>query len=267
MDELPAALRLEHRFSYDIDRYPFPRLVAEVLRESPAAGPPALDRLHDLPEVQTWLTGVSRNNSRPYAMRRNTIDCRLKAARPFLAEDSDLRDCYERFVCEVVEPMVAECSSAAEVPAAAYGPDRAGLLHSPTLYQRDPNVRVHLPGTGHHLTQRHCDADYHHQPLELNFWIPLTSCSDSNTLWVESAPGKGDFHPFELKPGEGMRFWGHSCEHYTLPNETDHTRVSFDFRVVPCNLYRETYPNSHRRDGLPRFATNGFFSEVKRGCE
>lgn len=60
----------------------------------------------------------------------------------------------------------------------------------------------------------------------------------SNTLQVETSPGAGDFHAVELETGQGVRFNGNKCRHYTLPNATPHTRVSFDFRAVPKKLYR-----------------------------
>ena len=34
-----------------------------------------------------------------------------------------------------------------------------------------------------------------------------------------------------------MRFYGNECKHYTTENTTDVTRVSFDFRVIPANLF------------------------------
>ena len=253
--ELPHILRDAHRFKYDLAQYPFPSLVANVLGEGgqgarewypPDSGPP-LNKLHELPGVQAWLWGNLANDSRAYTMRRNAVDCRFKDAGGFRAAGL-LRDCYQRFVREVAAPLVAADGDVA-------ASDRG-------YYQRDPNFRAHLPDTGFHLTQRHCDAQYHHQPLEVNFWIPLTQTYGSNSLWVESTPGAGDFSALELSPGEGVRFWGHSCEHYTLPNETDETRLSFDFRVVPPGLFREHYPNSHRRDGTPRFAAGGFFDKL-----
>ena len=62
-----------------------------------------------------------------------------------------------------------------------------------------------------------------------------------------------------------IRFWGHSCSHYTVPNDTDHTRVSIDFRVIPDKnrLYRELYDKSHRRDGLMRFADGAYFESMR----
>ena len=94
-------------------------------------------------------------------------------------------------------------------------------------------------------------------------WLPLTPTFGSNTLWTESAPGRGDFRPVELSPGQAMLFWGHQCEHYTVPNTTDSTRVSLDFRVIPEErLYCDEYLNSHRRDGLPRFGLGGFYGAL-----
>lgn len=241
-EQLPASLRCMQRFTYDLARYPFPTLVADVLAMSTP-----LDKLHTSDEVQDWLSGVRRNGARAYAMRRNVVDCKFKDAGSFRAVGA-LQDAYLAFVDEVIAPLITLEDEAQEA--------------SELLYQRDPNFRAHIPGTGHHLTQRHRDADYHHQPLEVNIWIPLTNARASNTLWVESSPGAADFAPFEACPGEGIRFWGHSCEHYTLPNETDETRVSFDFRVLPTSLYRETYPNSHRKDGLARFGLGGFFAQA-----
>merc|ERR1712098_31758 len=64
-------------------------------------------------------------------------------------------------------------------------------------YQKDPTFRVVLP-SGQQLGYRHCDADYHHPPAEINWWIPMTTVSDTNTLHTESLPGIGDFSPVNL---------------------------------------------------------------------
>ena len=71
-------------------------------------------------------------------------------------------------------------------------------------YQRAPTLRVMVPA---HFSTRpelpttplHNDMDYHHQPSELNFWLPLTRVFDTNTLWVETSPGAGDLHPLTLQ--------------------------------------------------------------------
>ena len=76
----------------------------------------------------------------------------------------------------------------------ALGCDPAGLV-----YQGLPTVRCHLPGTGRPLIRKHNDAEYFHQPNEMNVWLPVTKTFGSNTLWSESSPGEGDFHPFECE--------------------------------------------------------------------
>ncbi len=45
----------------------------------------------------------------------------------------------------------------------------------------------------------------------------------------------------DLQAGEGLRFNGISCRHYTCPNDTGCTRVSFDFRVIPRSLWRNDW--------------------------
>jgi len=229
---LPALLREER-----MHEYPFVALISELLNLD---GRP-LDQVHLLNDVQEWRQNMESNNARAYAVRRNIIDTRLKTCGGFHC-NAALKYCYLHFLREVVLPLIG---------------DQEGIF-----YQVDPCFRCHLPGTGYDLVSKHCDADYFHSPNEVNFWVPCTPCFDSNTLFVESAPKRGDFHPWTLGPGQMMQFWGNQCVHYTLPNETDRTRVSFDFRIIPRSLYLESYPMSHRSDGLPRFAPGAYFAAM-----
>lgn len=138
---------------------------------------------------------------------------------------------YERFVHEVVAPMID---------------DPTGKI----LYQATPTLRVHFPGP-RAITRPHCDAEYHHRPCEVNFWVPATPVGGSNSLWSESSPGAGDFHPFSIgAPGEMVRFWGNRCRHFTKANDSRTTRVSFDFRCIPYSLWQH-YPavKCTRNDG------------------
>ncbi|GMI52709.1 hypothetical protein TeGR_g14313 [Tetraparma gracilis] len=109
------------------------------------------------------------------------------------------------------------------------------------VHQPLPTLRIHLPHTGKNLGGRHRDGDYYRQPTEVNYWVPLTRVGGSNSLWAESEPGREDFRPFEGHWGSCTRFWGNQCEHYTVENETETTRVSFDLRCVPAALYDDDY--------------------------
>lgn len=51
----------------------------------------------------------------------------------------------------------------------------------------------------------------------------------------------------ELRCGQGLRFNGSLCRHYSLPNSTDRTRVSIDFRAVPRSLYSTQHRGDHRQ--------------------
>lgn len=107
------------------------------------------------------------------------------------------------------------------------------------VFQRRPTFRCHVAKGGEATGKVHNDSQYGHSRCELNFWLPLTRTVGSNSLFAESAPGAKDFAPFELEYGQCQRFWGAQCVHYTEPNETDLTRVSIDFRVLPRSCHED----------------------------
>ena len=85
----------------------------------------------------------------------------------------------------------------------------------------------------------HTDAQYFHQPTEVNLWLPLTPAHGSNSLFAESAAGVGDFKPFECLVGAGecVQFYGNGVRHFTKTNETDITRCSLELRIIPAPLF------------------------------
>ena len=127
---------------------------------------------------------------------------------------------YRQFVRDVVLPLC--CTADNRISA--------------IVYQIPPTLRIVPPGKSPTI-HMHCDSDYdRHENGEINFWVPLTKVWGNNSLWCESAPNVGDFSPFELEIGQGVRFNGNQCRHYTNINDTDFTRVSFDFRVIPVEV-------------------------------
>ena len=101
------------------------------------------------------------------------------------------------------------------------------------VFQTRPTFRVCLPNNVA-VGQKHRDFDYQHPEGEINFWVPFTRAWESNALYVESEPDKGDFHPpHAMEFGEIFRFWGNKCWHYNLPNDTGesdkpHKRIPID---------------------------------------
>jgi hypothetical protein len=96
--------------------------------------------------------------------------------------------------------------------------------------QRVPTFRVHLRGSVA-VGSWHRDSDFGHDPAEVNYWLPLTRAYDSNTVWICGAPVAAEY-------GDVVVFDGAGLLHGNVVNETPHSRVSFDFRVIPRAAYR-----------------------------
>lgn len=106
----------------------------------------------------------------------------------------------------------------------------------PILYQKFPTFRVHLPGNIA-VGRFHTDAEFGHPKGEWNYVLPLTNSGGMASIWVESAPGEGDFYPLKLRIGDLIKFNGNQCKHGNYINDTGKTRVSMDFRVLPMSKY------------------------------
>ena len=202
----PADLSLERMHEYVNGVGPLPRCPT-VLHAAKLAG-------HKL--SKKWKWAMVRSSTKGVAALHATT-----SYQNFLAA-------FDAFVAEAIAPLCG---------------DESGIR-----YQRPPTLRVHLPsraaryGKGKGTIGVHCDAEYaRHEAAEINFWIPFTSVAGSNSLHLESAPRKSDFCAASLDPGEGLRFDGNACRHFTVPNGTSSTRVSIDFRVVPQSLYLNTH--------------------------
>ena len=102
-------------------------------------------------------------------------------------------------------------------------------IGEPVVFQRIPTFRVHLPGNVA-VGEFHRDTEYHHLPAAVNFWLPLTPTSGNNSVWIEQ---DGDMAAPSLGPGQVLAFDGVGLYHGNKLNDTSHTRVSFDVRIVP----------------------------------
>ena len=70
--------------------------------------------------------------------------------------------------------------------------------------------------------------------------LSITGQHNSNSCYIETSPQKGDFYPVTIERGEFISFYGNQCRHYNMKNTTGKTRISFDFRVIPYSLYKES---------------------------
>ena len=102
------------------------------------------------------------------------------------------------------------------------------------LRQKPPTFRCHLAGAGTVSGfHRDGDAKYGITPGIINAWVPLTTVDGNNSIHIESEWGSEDFRPVSLEPGEVLIFDAFHLKHGTYPNDTQTSRVSFDFRFLP----------------------------------
>jgi len=158
----------------------------------------------------------------------------------FLNNDTknfELKKSYELFIKEIVSPYFKESF----------------------CYQSFPSFRVHLPNKKA-IHEWHFDSDTNHlhPEWEINFQIALTNSEDTQAMWIESIPGLGDFYPLSLKKDQFAIFDGNRCTHGNKTNETDDTRVSMDFRVLPLGRYTPEKYNSSAEKGT-EFAIGGYY--------
>ena len=135
----------------------------------------------------------------------------------------EFEDLYRLFVSEALFPLFSEEATS-------------------LVYQSVPGIRFNRPGAKA-VYSWHSDGDKNHKhPLgEINIYLPLTDSYDTNTIWVESIPGLGDFHPVNLEYGQFLMGYLNQCRHGNKINKTGKTRVSLDFRIIPDFAYDETY--------------------------
>lgn len=212
------ALRAERILRYDALAFPFTHLLEALFETTNLAGLHREDLRPDRPPLCPTLFRAYTNAGikRPGAWRQSTKR-EAKYVKRFRESEPYQRfiAVYRSFVLEFVVPLLGQ-----------------GEL----IYQCPPTMRCQMPSPVAACSP-HRDSDYAaHHGAEINFWLPVTRAWGSNTLQVESEPGKADFHPLELGPGEVAIFNGSRCLHYTEANRTDSVRVSFDFRVIPRSL-------------------------------
>lgn len=105
------------------------------------------------------------------------------------------------------------------------------------IYQSYPSIRIQY--FNNVVVPPHYDSDAIgcHPLGERNFILPITSMFGTNTIFIESEPGKKDFKGIPLEYGELFSFNGNRCTHYNEKNQEGRIRISLDFRVLLVSDY------------------------------
>ncbi len=139
-----------------------------------------------------------------------------------IREDNSFFNIYQSFLRDIIKPRYN-------------GED--------IVYQKIPTFRVHLSGNlavgEYHKDKQYRKKEWAELVGETNYFLPFTDTNESNTIWSESQEDKGDFSPMLLKLGECMEWDGSNLTHGNKINDSDRTRVSVDFRIIPRSRYTD----------------------------
>jgi len=218
---------MEKFYSYDIEKYPFDKIVLGVFDNTP------LNQLHLLIPTELIPTELYTQKNDSESVLHKKFYKKLNEGWP------EMNEVYRSFIKNVIMPILGE---------------------EEIIFQKTPTFRAHIPNNLA-VGAFHKDKDYNHPPKEINFIIPLTKAYESNTVIVESEPGKMDFHQVEMEHGQLLQFNGNECLHGNLPNKTGVTRVSLDFRVMKLKDYDPNF-STKSMTIKKKFEIGGYYEKI-----
>ena len=156
---------------------------------------------------------------------------------------TEFTDTYHSFLREVIHPLFED---------------------DVLIFQKYPGIRFCRPGAKA-VYKWHSDGDSDHKhPLgEVNIILALNNMFGNNAVWHETIPGMGDWQPLEIEYGQFLIGYLNQCRHGNKTNNTDYTRVSFDFRVMPGFAYDEECPLESCTT-KQKFIVGGYYDKIER---
>jgi len=121
------------------------------------------------------------------------------------------------------------------------------------VIQKTPNLRIHFPNCtnigkldtdpNNNIIGLHNDMMFGHPNTEINIIIAITDLYDTNSIYVEPYEKYNDYNdykPLTLKNNNICLLKLNLLKHYNKINTTKKTRVSFDTRIIPYSLYKDS---------------------------
>jgi hypothetical protein len=120
------------------------------------------------------------------------------------------------------------------------------------VVQKTPNLRISLPNLtaiGKHSYENendnviglHKDADFGHHEDEINVIVPITKMFDTNSIYyepyIESNISTDNYLNLNLDTDEFFIEKFNKLRHFNKINNTNVTRMSLDFRIIPYEKY------------------------------
>lgn len=211
---------------YDINKFPFAEIYKKIVDID------SLNLIHTS-ELNTYSEVFSREKDQSSVFHKLYYD----------NFEARFREIYEKFLKECIRP----------------------LYDDSIVYQKIPTFRVHLPGNiavgEFHKDKWYRDSTWHEQTQEKNFFLPFTNAYDGNTIWVESVEDKADYSPMKVEYGECVQWDGVNLTHGNKTNDTIHSRVSVDFRIIELSNYTPSVQGSINTRS--QFAIGGYYNLMK----
>jgi hypothetical protein len=206
-------LRTERPFLFDHEHsYPLHQLLANAIDV------PFLDRIHEHEHCDRILDTLRDPQRR----------------QPF-------HEAYDSFVTSFCVPLLHSMAMSNSLLHSGFSDENDDRIVY--RYQAFPTIVVHVPGGstaryGCSASPLSCGVLEGHSVACLTFHIPLTPSFGTNAMYVESHPGKEDWHPLQTKSeGMGFLFDGARCFSFLVDNTTSATSVFLNFQVL---FYRES---------------------------
>ena len=186
--------------SYDVNKYSFRHEIEQMF------GTSELEKIHKIEECDFGVLNMETDQTTK--LHKNFY----KKVR-----ESNFLEEYKKFLREVILPQFNE----------------------PLLYQKIPTFRVQVPNNLS-VAEFHNDKSYSHSPEEVNIFLPITDAKETYTIWAESEENLADYSPMNAEYGEYYIWDGANLKHGNKKNQSDVSRFSVDFRVMPYSKYDDT---------------------------
>lgn len=134
-------------------------------------------------------------------------------------------------------------------------------INAELVFQKTPSFRVHLPGNLA-VGEFHTDSKYNHPEGELNVSVPLTDAKPPRAILIQSGGDSNNpvFVDMSCEHGELAVFNGNTLLHGNRVNDSELTRVSFDFRLLTKTDYDRTVVDGKSFGQQIKFNMGGYYS-------
>lgn len=210
---------------------PFPEILKEMFSLS-FQYTDSLDQIHTLLDSPILSEEEKNYHKHLHEWKKDRDSIFVKRFHEYVDKYTRFQDTYHQFIHHYIKPLFPKETHVA--------------------IQKTPNIRFSLPQTAAigfdpndppEIVGLHCDRDFGHHPTEQNFIIPITQMEGSNSIYYEPSP-QSNVHPFQfenlsLQTNEFAQAYFNQIRHCNRINQTTHTRISFDIRVIPFSQYQQ----------------------------